>query len=398
MRNLFKVAKVTTLALVCTLFLGIGMKAEAASSVQQVDDSSSSVSISWTGSAEKYLVEYCQNKYFSGSTYRYGVAGSNSVRISGLAAGKSYYVRVRDLDSAGNMGVPTAAYETVTAPAGRPAGLKQTKAESKAITMAWNRVSGANAYEIAYLKHNSSIPWKYVTVKKNISSYRLKASANSKYSFAVWPARVSTTGYVAYGTSYAYKDKTATMPGKISKVKMVTSGSSTNPKSGVVYFSWGKNDAVDGYQYEIFGNNGKKILSKTTKSYRNVKAVSSKLKNNQFMKIRVRGYITVNGKKKYGSWSSSYYFAKFPNIKTKVSGNDLKVSWDKISGAKNYTVYVSSKATSGYKKVATTSKKSYTISNVKSGKSYYLKVVANKKVKSKTYTGDKTWYLRVRIY
>lgn len=67
------------------------------------------------------------------------------------------------------------------------------------------------------------------------------------------------------------------------------------------------------------------------------------------------------------------------NVKAKATSyNKIKVSWKKVSNAKKYIVYRSTKKNSGYKKIGTTTKKSYTDKNVSLGTTYYYKVVAKK--------------------
>lgn len=75
-----------------------------------------------------------------------------------------------------------------------------------------------------------------------------------------------------------------------------------------------------------------------------------------------------------------------PSIKVTAGKKKADVKWGKVTGATNYTVYYSTSKKSGYKKAGTTSGKSYTVKKLKPGKTYYFKVVANKKVGSKTYT------------
>ena len=75
-----------------------------------------------------------------------------------------------------------------------------------------------------------------------------------------------------------------------------------------------------------------------------------------------------------------------PSIKVTAGSKKAVVKWSAVSGAKNYTVYYSTSKNSGYKKAGTTSGKSYSVKKLKPGKTYYFKVVANKKVGSKTYT------------
>ena len=116
------------------------------------------------------------------------------------------------------------------------------------------------------------------------------------------------------------------------------------------------------------------------------------LKNikNQFYKLRVRAYVTIDNKNYYGAWSDYTVFALQPKVGLKKSGKKLKITWKKVSGAKNYTVYMSTSKTGGYKKLTTTKKRAYTAKKFKKKKlnkkkTYYVYVVANRKEGKKTY-------------
>ena len=61
----------------------------------------------------------------------------------------------------------------------------------------------------------------------------------------------------------------------------------------------------------------------------------------------------------------------------KKSNKKAKVTWKKVDGAKNYTVYRSTKKNGKYSKVGTAKGGSYTDKTVKKGKKYFYKVVAN---------------------
>ena len=63
------------------------------------------------------------------------------------------------------------------------------------------------------------------------------------------------------------------------------------------------------------------------------------------------------------------------------------VSWTKVKSANSYTVYYSTKKNSGFKKL-TVIKNSADIKKLSSGKTYYFKVVANKKAGKATVTSD----------
>lgn len=425
MKNFFKAAKVGLMIMVCALFLGIGIKAEAASPVtglKQIAHTYTGVGVQWNALSgvdlAGYKVEWCENTSFTGTTYSYGYIQDTKCPITSLSSGvslssgKSYWVRVTAYTAVGESkqdisGTTSSPLEVVTAPMSKVSNLKQTKAVAKGLTLSWKAASGgANAYLIDYYKvGTNSDKTQQTTVTKNSCSLS-KLAANAKYDVAVFAARKSSAGYVAnaYDYNYVAKDM-STMPKKITKVKFVTSGSSTNSSATVAYFTWAKSGAAQGYEYTVYGNNGKKLFKGTTTTSTPNKGVTisnKKLKNTQFMKIKVKAYITVNGKKKYGPESDVCWFAKYvPNVKKAMVGryasDGVKISWKKMTGAKNYTVYVSTNPNSGYKKVGTTSGTSCVIKKCNGAalttyRTYYYKVVATKKVGKKTIKSDDGWY------
>ena len=74
---------------------------------------------------------------------------------------------------------------------------------------------------------------------------------------------------------------------------------------------------------------------------------------------------------------ASICYKATPSIK-KVTAKKGKtiVSINKVSGAKKYVIYRSTKKNSGYKQIGTTTKTTYTDKTTKKGKTYYYKVVA----------------------
>ncbi len=411
MKRFFSVSKMCMIALMCVLFLGAGMHVKAAApgqvtGVKQQKYDYTAVEIVWgvpSGEVMAYQVEYCEDNKFNPATTKVGVTKNAGCIIDKLASGKSYYVRIAAADTEGNLGAYSSPIEVVTCPSGGPTNLKQTKADSKSATFTWKKVTGANMYIVDYRKGNGE--WKSKALG-NVNSFKISGSKNSKYSVSVYAIRKSKSGFQAENPS-AVSGTVATLPTKITKVKMLTSGETGKPNAGSVYFSWSANNAAAGYEYIIYGSNNKKMFGKTINpsSTKVVKIASSKLKNDQFMKIKVRGYVFVNGKKKPGEWSDDCWFAKFPKKGKldKDASKGIKVSWSKMKGANDYTIYISTNRESGYKKAMTTKKNSCIIkkcngSKLVSGRTYYIKIVANKKVKGKTYKSDNTWYLSGTIY
>ena len=421
--------------MVCALFLGIGIKADAAlgkvANLEQTADGADAqasgkcaVKIQWTAlqGVDGYVVEYCESgKNFTGSTYMNGATTKNAVTIGGLSAGTSYDMKVTavTLDATGQIaeqGAASDVVEVVTAPSATVTTLKQSGAQSKKFTVSWTKVPGANVYNIGYRLYGSQGEWSDVTTPNDVDNCTVSVAADTNYEVLIAPARKSSSKnskgeqYIAYGSDSS-KILASSLPKKITKVKFITSGSSSDPKAGIADFSWNPSNAADGYEYTIYGNNGKKLTTKTVvasnpKSH--VTINNKKLKNaNQFMKIRVRGYLKLGNKKVYGPYSDYCWFAKYPlsvkgSIVNKSSISDgYRISWKKMKGAKNYTVYIAM-GSGSFKKAGTTTGTSFVLKSCGSAPlatytTYRYRVVANKKAGKKTVKSDSTWSSTFRL-
>lgn len=427
MKNFVKSTKTWMFALLCVLFFSIGIKAEAApgtvTDVKQTGDTTNAVQLEWNPTTVGNPTEYKINVYAdsdptcAGSPIITGTSPSSPAVIKGLSAGKSYFVQVVAIDKDKAEGAPSKAIEIVTAPAAKVQNLKQGNLANKKISLSWAKVDGANCYNVGYRKDGSKKEPKFEEV--TTTSYSISGSADTAYAVYVYPMRKSAN-YVAKGdpnttmaATYMY-----TTPKKVTKLKLYTTGSSTSRTAKIATFSAKLSNAADGYQYELRGYNNKKIATKTV----NLKSVSTNnkyiqftkgIRMGEFMKIRIRPYVNVNGKKKYAAkWSDYIWFATTPKtVKAEISPSQLvedgfNISWSKVKGATNYSVYVSRSASSGYKKVATTNSTKYNLrtfngSQLTNG-TYYYYVIANKKVGGKTYKSDDSWYfskpIRITYY
>lgn len=395
----------------CLAGIAMGFDVQAApgkvSGLKQTDDTSNSVTLRWnaaSGNIEKYRIAVSKDASFAASATENYVTRSSapSCIIPSRQAGASYYIRVTPVDVDGALGTPSDVLEAVTAPSAAPSGFVQKKAEKTAVTMGFQKVKGANGYSLSYGISVNNLKTKWVGSKTQLRLSGLKK--NAKYVLYLSPARKSASGYVAVGENRT-QAFASTLPSKISGVKFISGGSNVSPRAGQLYFSWNQSSAADGYQYEISAYNSKKALCKgEVKSWKKTMVLqSSKLTGfaSSFLKIRVRGYVIVNGKKKYGSWSDYHTFAKTMDVRIVRYGVDqLQASWSRVKGAKNYTVYIREGVSGVYKKLGSTNQTSFVISKcgksaLVHGQTYYIKVVANRKSGARTYTSDKSWYTKV---
>ena len=143
---------------------------------------------------------------------------------------------------------------------------------------------------------------------------------------------------------------------------------------GKPHFSW---QPIEGaVKYEIYRS------TKSTKGYTLLATVED---GNAYVDATVAGgktfYYKVKAVGNVSSSESSYVkltgkcAAPFISIDT-TSGKPV-LSWEKVSGAKQYTVYLATSMEGKYTKLGTTKKLTYTDSKAKTGGEYYYKVIAN---------------------
>ncbi len=266
----------------------------------------------------------------------------------------------------------------------KPTNFKQTAATTNSITVSWSPVSGAEVYQVEYKKYTDSVYTSGLTAGTSVKIPNLKA--NSKYHVRVFAGSTSDpTGL--YSTVLTCK----TLPGKPTFQGQRSNYSS---QKHTLYFKEASNAALEGYQAKY--TNLKTKAAKTV--YLGRYSDTLPLKNGAFYKVTIRGYITVNGKKAYGT-ARTLYLAQQPKLSKKSNTkNSMTVKWPKVTGATNYTVYASTKPDSGYKKVKTTTGTTYTHKNMKINKAYYIYVKANRKVSGTTYSSPASYYSQIKLY
>ena len=150
--------------------------------------------------------------------------------------------------------------------------------------------------------------------------------------------------------------------------------------------------------YEIYRGTSKEDmkmivdLSAIRTSYTDKGEGKAYLTINKKYYYKVRAYaLDENGQKIYGAFSATV--SGKPKLTTPVISmaqtvnyKTIKITYEKVSGANGYVIYRSTKADSGFKKIATVKKRKtvqYTDKTCKTGTTYYYKVRAYRTVKGK---------------
>mgnify|MGYP004605527293 FL=1 len=368
--------------LAMSLMLLPSVKADAAVTVlaapkdaKQTISTETAVRVSWSAvpGATAYVYSYSSdNKTYTGEALTGNGGKDTFINVAGAnwAAGNTYYVKVRAFDGTK---YSEAVVATVATAPKAPATLKQVAADNTSATVSWAASTGATGYLIRFGATQATA--KDIQVVKTTSVKLTGLSADSAYYLAVYPIRQVTTSFYASENCVENPRVLTTAPA-VTGLKLA----SWDVKSNIVTLQWNNTAKYEnGYQIEIYKANNK--LVKTYNIYgRRAKSktfILKSVKNTPFQ-YRVRTYTFMNGEKQYGAWSDLAYAIPQANVSAaKVSNNAVKLSWTKVPGAKNYTVYRATKEGGKFKKVATTKKAAYTVKNLKTYKDYYFYVKAN---------------------
>lgn len=403
-------------AVVAVMMLAMSIKSMAATTVTDVTqtyDGSSSVTISFTGADgySKYNVYYSTaengtyvRKY---PAYSYDVS-SSPVTINNLSAGTSYYVYVVPVSDysdgyAEQTALKSSTIEVVTTP-DKPAEVTQTDATNNSVSLSWTAAAGATGYNVVNTDTDA-------TTFVDTSSTTITTSAGAWDTYRIYSVKKASTGYTATSSSSAYV-YTYSAPGKVINLASVDDNNLTwqPTKNNKVTVGWDKNEndeyTADGYQVQISTVNGKKKLKTytITSKYTTSKTFNLKKVKNTGFKVRVRGYVNINGKKCYGAWTSKKTVIPQANISIEQTGKtSVKVSWSKVSNATGYTIYYCKNTSASnpvWKKAATVGKNttSYTVKNLTNKKSAGFYVIPTVKVGGKKYKATAAWYLYTYLY
>lgn len=368
--------------LAMSLMLLPSVKADAAVTVlaapkdaKQTISTETAVRVSWSAvpGATAYVYSYSSdNKTYTGEALTGNGGKDTFINLAGAnwAAGNTYYVKVRAFDGTK---YSEAVVATVATAPKAPATMTQVAADNASATVSWAASTGATGYLIRFGATQATA--KDIQVVKTTSVKLTGLSADSAYYLAVYPIRQVTTSFYASENCVENPRVLTTAPA-VKGLKLA----SWDVKSNIVTLQWNNTAKYEnGYQIEIYKADNK--LVKTYNIYgRRAKSktfILKSVKNTPFQ-YRVRTYTFMNGEKQYGAWSDLAYAIPQANVSAaKVSNNAVKLSWTKVPGAKNYTVYRATKEGGKFKKVATTKKAAYTVKKLKTYKDYYFYVKAN---------------------
>lgn len=349
----------------------------AVTGIRSTSNTSTSNTITWNASKKAEGYEIYQ---WIGTTDSYKLIGtttSTKFTNSKKSSGTMYRYKVRafnNVDGQRIEGAYSSEFTTCTLPANVSFSLCSTDVDS--ITLNWNKVSKATGYQVEMYTNGT---WKTLSTLSGTSYTASDLSQKTAYRFRVRAIR--NYNYINYYGDYTEKDITirpANTPEGLSS-SVNTSSSNT--------ITWKSMNGVSGYSvYQWIGTTDSyKKLGDTAYPYYTNAGKSS----GTMYTYRVKAYYVSDNVMQYSKPAQVVTCTLPANVTVKTakrSGSNISLAWNKVSKATGYEIYV--KSGRSWKKLATTSGKSYTAKNMSGTKTF--KIRAYRKYNGVNYYGAYT--------
>ena len=216
----------------------------------------------------------------------------------------------------------------------------------------WSNVADADEYEV-YLSKNSGA-YKLVGTVANSNATISQLDYNTSYKVKVRAYNERYDEYGTYSDIESFKtekryndddedDYTSTTVGTVRALSLKVQNRNE------VALEWSAVSGADGYEVYLSEDGGSYKHVLTTKY---VKEIITDLEYNTSYRVKVRAYKEVNGREKYGSYSSAKSFkterysssinnedvGKVTNVKATVTGSTVYLSWKSVPGAVKYEI------------------------------------------------------------
>lgn len=345
--------------------------------IRSTSNTSTSNTITWNASKKAEGYEIYQ---WIGTTDSYKLIGtttSTKFTNSKKSSGTMYRYKVRAFNTVDGQrieGAYSSEFTTCTLPANVSFSLCSTDVDS--ITLNWNKVSKATGYQVEMYTNGT---WKTLSTLSGTSYTVSDLSQNTAYRFRVRAIR--NYNYINYYGGYTEKDITIRPANTPERLSSSANTSSSNT------ITWKSMNGVSGYSvYQWIG---------TTDSYRKLGDnaypyyTNSGKSSGTMYTYRVKAYYVSDNVMQYSKPAQVVTCTLPANVTVKTakrSGSKISLAWNKVSKATGYEIYV--KSGRSWKKLATTSGKSYTAKNMSGTKTF--KIRAYRKYNGVNYYGAYT--------
>ena len=160
------------------------------------------------------------------------------------------------------------------------------------------------------------------------------------------------------------------LPAATKKIKVI------NITSSSFKATWTKVPGADGYRVSVYKNGRcvqKKDINRNSVTFKGLDPGCK-------YTVKVQTYVYIGSSKAFSSNLKSFKTAtkaQSPKLSVTAEKRQARLSWSKISGAKNYAVYYSTRKNGDYTKIVSSTNHRI-IKKLKPGTRYYFKVIAVK--------------------
>ncbi|MEY8517753.1 hypothetical protein AALC25_12745 [Lachnospiraceae bacterium 29-84] len=312
---------------------------------------------------------------------RYVDANGMAALTAPLADTEPVLVKSQEEEKPGPGPDPGPSHEVFTK---TPALSASVKDKSKSVTFSWTQIKGADGYVLYEVNGKKNTQVKVLSgagTTKYVKSY----SYGTKHTFKIRAFKNSSSGTKTYG-NYSSAVNVVICPDKVKSLSAQYKSSSN------VEVTWKKASGASGYQiYRSTKKSGKYTLVKTISKGGTTKA-TIKHKAGTVYYYKIRAYATKPDKKPvYGNYSTAVAAStKAPKVSASVKSKKVTLKWKKIPRAAGYRIYRCKTKSGKYKLVKTLTKASkvkFTEKLPSGSKTWYYKVCAFEKQKSKKVNG-----------
>ena len=359
----------------------------------KIANASNGIKVSWNkiSGATGYTVyrsEYANGKWSGWKNMGTAKASASSWTDKSVKSGVAYKYTVRTLSNK-----LASSYKASSAIRFLSVPTVKIQNASTGVKVTWNKISGAKNYIIYRSEYNASTKkwssWKNLgTVGAVTSHIDTTASSGVYYKYTVRAVNGGSKGVYKESAQLLYLAQPTTKIANASNGIKVSWTKSAGTKGYTIYRSEYNATTKKWSGWKNMGNTNAKISAWTDKS----------VKDGVQYRYTVRA---VNGKVKstYKATAGLVRLAQ-PTVKVALNENSVKVSWNKISGAKSYKVYRSELVDGNWTSwvvVSSQTAVAYTDSAVTEGATYRYTVRAVNGKSSSSYkasnvvtiTGDK---------
>ena len=295
-----------------------------------------------------------------------GTTTATSYTNTGAAVGKTYYYRVKAVNSVGTSGYSNiVSGKAKTAAPAAPSVTAGNSSTGKP-QLTWKAVSGAVKYEV-YRSTRQNSGYSLLGTTTSTSYVNTGASTGTTYYYRV--KAVNRDGMASgYSNIVSCKAKAAAPA-----APSVTAGNSSTGKPRLTWKAVSGAVSYRIYRSESRGTGYSLLGTTSSTSYVNTGAAAGKTYYYRVKAVNRDGMASgysniVSGK--------ATLPAPVLNIGLSVSSGKPMLAWDAVPGATSYRIYRSTSRGTGYSLLATTTSTSYVNTSAAKGTTYYYRVKA----------------------